>query len=87
MHSGFWVVHPVLNKRVTARRISVLNPNDSPNTDGFDPDACSDVLLEDSYFATGDDAVAIKAGWDCYATLPTRNVTIRNIVSFGQGWG
>ena len=48
-NSGFWTVHPVLSKGVTARRITILNPHPSPNTDGFDPDATSDVLLADSY--------------------------------------
>jgi polygalacturonase len=31
-NSGFWTVHPVLSRRVTARRITVLNPHPSPNS-------------------------------------------------------
>jgi hypothetical protein len=50
--------------------------------DGFDPDSTSDVLLEDSFFSTGDDGVAIKSGWDCYGVavgVPSSNITIRNL--------
>lgn len=98
-NSGFWTLHPVLSRRVTARRITVLNQQwqrfppkiGSPNTDGFDPDSTSDVLLEDSYFAVDDDAVSIKAGWDCagYAGggTPSNNITIRNITVWRGGGG
>jgi len=59
--------------------------------DGFDPDATSDVLLEDSYFATDDDAIALKAGWDCAAdgpgAVPSNNITIRNISVWRGGGG
>jgi len=90
-NSGFWVLHPVLSRRVRASRITVLNPHDSPNTDGFDPDSTSDVLLEDSFFATGDDMVAIKAGWDCAGYgpqgAPSNNITIRNVTQWRGGGG
>ena len=49
---------------------------------GFDPDSTSDVLIEDSFFSTGDDGVAIKSGWDCYGVRVNRsshNITIRNL--------
>lgn len=81
-NSPFWTVHPVFSRRVTARRLTVLNDWHSPNTDGFDPDSTSDVVLEDSFFSTGDDGVAIKSGWDCYGVavgVPSRNITIRNL--------
>ena len=90
-NSGFWTIHPVLSRRVTARRLTVLNPNIGMNTDGFDPDSTSDVLLEDSFFSTGDDAVAIKAGWDCAGYgpdgAPSTNITIRNLSVWGGGGG
>ena len=57
-----------------------------------DPDSTSDVLLEDSYFHVNDDAVAIKAGWDCAGyngsdTAPSNNITIRNISVWHGGGG
>ena len=85
-NSPFWTVHPAYCDRVTARRLTILNPPHSPNTDGFDPDSSSNVLLEDAYFAVGDDGVAIKSGWDCFGTArcgvgrPAENITIRNLV-------
>ncbi len=61
-------------------------------TDGFDPDSTSDVLFEDSYVSNGDDAVAIKAGWDCagYASAdaaPSDNIFIRNVTQHIGGGG
>lgn len=96
-NSSFWTVHPVLSKGLRASRISIINPTTGdalvvPNTDGFDPDSTSDVLLEDSYIAVNDDSVAIKAGWDCagyegeYA-LPSTNITIRNLTAWRGGGG
>ena len=40
----------------------------------------SDVLFEDSYISSGDDAIAIKAGWDCAGydapgAAPSNNVS------------
>lgn len=89
-HSSFWTIHPVLSRRVRASRITVLNPITVPNTDGFDPDSTSDVLLEDSYFHVNDDAIAIKAGWDCAGYdlgVPSDNITIRNISVWHGGGG
>ena len=64
-NSSFWTVHPVLSAGLRASRIFIINPTTGdpllvPNTDGFDPDSTSDVVLEDSYIAVNDDAVAIK---------------------------
>jgi len=95
-NSGFWTIHPVLSRGIIARRLTVLGQQwslfppalGSPNTDGFDPDSCSDVLLEDSYFAVDDDAVAIKAGWDCAGWgTPSNNITIRNLTVWHGGGG
>lgn len=89
---AFWTIHPVLGRRLTARRLHILAPNIAPNTDGFDPDSIQDVSFTDSYVSNGDDAIAIKAGWDCagYASkeaAPCDNIYIRNITQNRGGGG
>lgn len=45
----------------TAWGVRIDNPDTSRNTDGFDPDSASNVLITDSFINTGDDGVAVKA--------------------------
>lgn len=56
----FWTIHPVYSEDVIIRRVRV--ETDGPNTDGCDPDSSKNVLIEDSFFSTGDDCVVIKSG-------------------------
>ena len=42
--------------------INVTAPSNSPNTDGFDPESCTGILLAGAHFSLGDDCIAIKAG-------------------------
>ncbi|KAK8945889.1 putative polygalacturonase [Platanthera guangdongensis] len=60
--------------------VTVLAPVDSPNTDGINPDSCSNVLIEDSFVVSGDDCIAIKSGWDEYGISfgrPSEHILIR----------
>ncbi|CAO2208703.1 unnamed protein product [Urochloa humidicola] len=80
--SPFWNIHPVYCSNVVIRNVTVLAPHDSPNTDGIDPDSNSNVCIEDCYISTGDDAVAIKSGWDEYGIAygrPSSDITVRRI--------
>jgi len=46
-------------------------------------DSCEDMLIEDCYISVGDDAIAIKSGWDQYGIAygrPSMNIMIRNLV-------
>ena len=47
---------------VTVRRVSILSPADSPNTDGIDPSASRRVLIDHCTIDTGDDNIAVKGG-------------------------
>ena len=81
-NSPFWTIHPTYSSNVVARMLTIENPSDSPNTDGFDPDSSINVTLIDSYFSVGDDGVAIKSGWDCFGlevAMPCKNILIRNL--------
>ena len=78
-NSPFWTVHPVLSTNITATNITALGS--VGNTDGFDPESCTDVLVKNATIQVGDDAIAIKAGrdrdgWTYYK--PTQNVVVQN---------
>lgn len=78
LRSPFWVITPTLSKNITVRRVKVIN--DGPNGDGCDPESCEDVLIEDCYFKTGDDCIAIKSGrnGDGRRTpVPSQNIIVR----------
>jgi polygalacturonase len=79
--SPFWVIHPTFCTNVTVRGVTVDSL--TINNDGCDPDSCTDVLIEQCRFHTGDDGIAIKAGRDADAWRDgraTQNVVIRNCV-------
>ncbi|KAE8675976.1 Pectin lyase-like superfamily protein isoform 2 [Hibiscus syriacus] len=82
--SPFWTFHPYDCKNITVRNVTILAPIfEAPNTDGIDPDSCEDMVIEDCYISVGDDAIAIKSGWDQYGIAygrPSRNILIRNLI-------
>ena len=81
LDSPFWVIHPIFCTNVIIRGVTVISNN--YNNDGCDPESCTNVLIEDCYFITGDDGIAIKSGRDNDAWRvgqPTENVVIRNCV-------
>ena len=76
--SPFWVIHPLKSTDVTVRRVQINN--DGPNGDGCDPESCDRVLIEDCYFNTGDDCIAIKSGRNRDGRergMPSQNIIIR----------
>ena len=78
-NSPMFEVHPVLSTNVTVRNVKTISHG--PNNDGCDPDSCTDVLIENCVFDTGDDCIAIKAGRNRdgrRVAVPTENVIIRN---------
>ena len=81
LRSPFWVIHPLLCKNVTVRGVTITN--DGPNGDGCDPESCDGVLIEDCFFNTGDDCIAIKSGRNNDGRLwglPSQNIIIRNCI-------
>ena len=85
LDSPFWVIHPTFCNNVIIRGVTVDSYN--TNNDGADPESCTNVLIEDCTFRTGDDSIAIKAGRDNDAWRigrPTENVVIRNCNFFSK---
>lgn len=77
-NSPMWQVHPVLCTNVTVRKLNI--DSSGPNNDGCDPESCTDVLIEDCVFNTGDDCIAIKSGRNADGRrlhAPSENIVIR----------
>ncbi|KAJ1405980.1 Pectin lyase fold/virulence factor [Sesbania bispinosa] len=67
---------------VIVQGITILAPVTSPNTDGINPDSCTNTRIEDCYIVSGDDCVAVKSGWDEYGIsygMPTKQLVIRRL--------
>ena len=59
-NSPMWEIHPVLSRNVTIRNVNISSHG--PNNDGCDPESCTNVLIDNCTFDTGDDCIAIKSG-------------------------
>lgn len=78
LKSPMWQVHPVLCRNVIVRGLTISSFG--PNTDGCDPESCTDVLIKDVFFNTGDDCIAIKAGRNADGrrlNTPSQNIVIQ----------
>ncbi len=88
-NSPAWCIHPLLCEDLTVRNATIKNPWFSQNGDGIDIESCKNVLLYDSNFDCGDDAICIKSGKDKEGRdrgIPTENLIIRDcIVYHGHG--
>lgn len=88
-NSAAWNVHLLLCKNAVVRNVRILNPWYSSNGDGLDLDACRNVLVEQSHFDCGDDAICIKSGKDEAGRkrrVACENIDIANVeVVHGHG--
>jgi polygalacturonase len=74
-----WQVTPCLCNNVTIRDLSISAFG--PNTDGCDPESCTDVLIRNCFFNTGDDCIAIKSGRNDDGRrlhAPSQNIVIQD---------
>ncbi|MDZ7722636.1 MAG: glycoside hydrolase family 28 protein [candidate division KSB1 bacterium] len=77
--SPMWEIHPVLSENITVRNVTI--DSHGPNNDGCNPESSKNILIENCYFDTGDDCIALKAGRNGdgrRVDTPTENVIIRN---------
>jgi polygalacturonase len=89
-NSPAWCLHPLMSEQLTVRNITVRNPWYAQNGDGIDVESCKNVLIENSVFDVGDDALCMKSGRDAAGrqrAMPTENVTIRNCTVYASHGG
>ncbi|MBR2765841.1 MAG: glycoside hydrolase family 28 protein [Blautia sp.] len=88
-NSPSWTLHPYFCTNVSFLGTEVNNPQDSPNTDGMDPESVTDLLVLGMRFSLGDDCIAIKAGKIYMASryhTPSRHIQIRQcLMEHGHG--
>ncbi|WP_019640761.1 glycoside hydrolase family 28 protein, partial [Paenibacillus fonticola] len=78
-NSPSWTINPICCYNVTIDNLFILNPADSPNTDGINPESCTNVRISNCNIDVGDDCIAIKAGTeDTAERIPCENITITN---------
>ena len=88
-NSPCWNIHPLMCRNVIINNVTVRNPWYSQNGDGLDVDSCENVLVINSSFDVGDDAICIKSGKDedrRRRARPCRNLIVHNCIVFhGHG--
>ncbi|MCL2216601.1 MAG: glycoside hydrolase family 28 protein [Defluviitaleaceae bacterium] len=80
MNSASWNIHPFYCDNVSLRCLKIKSIEESPNTDGINPESCNNIDIIGCHFSVGDDCIAIKAG-KYYMSIAhprfTKNVNIR----------
>lgn len=79
-NSPFWTINPQYCDNVTVDGVTIDNPP-SPNTDGINPESCSNVRIANCHISVGDDCITIKSGKDRsgrQVNIPAENYTITN---------
>ncbi|BAT97986.1 polygalacturonase protein [Vigna angularis] len=82
LNSPSWNVHPVYSSDIIIKGLTIIATVPSPNTDGINPDSCTNTRIEDCYIVSGDDCIAVKSGWDQYGIKfgwPTKQLVIRRL--------
>ena len=84
-----WNLHPYFSENLKFIDLKLINPKNSPNTDGCDPESCKNVDILGVNFSVGDDCIAIKSGKIYMGRKykqPSENFNIRNCsMNFGHG--
>jgi len=82
-NSASWNIHPLFSQEIYLTDLKIESIEESPNTDGINPESCINIKIIGCHFSVGDDCIAIKAGKYFMTTFdghPTRTekITIRN---------
>jgi polygalacturonase len=85
--SPMWFLNPVLCENVTVKNLKIEGLG--PNNDGCNPESSKNVLIQNCYFDTGDDCIAIKSGRNNDGrriNIPSENIIIEDcIMKEGHG--
>ncbi len=88
-NSPAWNVHPLLCENLIVDNVNIRNPWYAQNGDGIDIESCTNVLLVNSSFDVGDDAICLKSGKDKDGRdrgIPSSNVLIEGCTVYhGHG--
>lgn len=88
-NSPAWNVHPLMCDDLVIEHVNIRNPWYAQNGDGLDLESCNRVLVLNSTFDVGDDAICIKSGKDKEGRdwkRPCQNVVIEGCtVLHGHG--
>jgi polygalacturonase len=61
-NSAMWQIVPYYSDDLVFRKLRILAPQHSPNTDAIDPFASSHIVIDHVFSSVGDDNIAIKSG-------------------------
>ena len=71
-----WTIHPIYSENILMQRINI--DTEGLNTDGIALDSSRNIVIRDTKFSTGDDAISIKSGLEAQKSPITENVLIEN---------
>lgn len=88
-NSPAWNLHPYFSQHLKFYDLHIESPSNSPNTDGLNPESCTDVEIAGVHFSVGDDCIAVKSGTlymgRTYKT-PSRDILIHHcLMEKGHG--
>lgn len=75
-NAPFWTLHPAGCDDVLISHIRILNPLDVANSDGIDPDHCSNVRIIGCYVTCADDCICLKTSKGNAEYGPCENIVI-----------
>ncbi|HWR99919.1 MAG TPA: glycoside hydrolase family 28 protein [Prolixibacteraceae bacterium] len=88
-NSPAWNIHLLQCEDITVNNITVRNPWYAQNGDGIDIESCKNMVLYNSSFDVGDDAICIKSGKNEEGRkrgVPTENLLVKKCTVYhGHG--
>ncbi|MCM1544541.1 MAG: glycosyl hydrolase family 28 protein, partial [Ruminococcus sp.] len=75
-NAPFWTLHPAGCDDVLISQIRILNPLDVANSDGIDPDHCTNVRIANCHVECADDCICLKTSKGNSEYGPCENIVI-----------